>query len=256
MNDFIPIDRLTLDAYTQAHTMGSWMREIYGIGPVLSAGLLAHIDIEQCPTAGHIWHFAGIAGSDQRPWLKGQKRPFNAGLKTLCWKIGQSFMKFSNQPKCYYGHVYQGRKEYEIANNDAGKLIQQAEARADHVAKTTEAWPWYAGCFPAGTMRKYADCDKELPEGLASGQRTALIATQRAKLLSQAKGEPGSGQPMLPPAQIDARARRYAVKLFLSHMHGEWFRRHFKSEPPMPYPIAFMGHVHYVPAPSFSHDTR
>ena len=32
-----------LDGYTQAHPMGDWMRQIVGIGPVLSAGLLAHI---------------------------------------------------------------------------------------------------------------------------------------------------------------------------------------------------------------------
>src|SRR5574337_629217 len=81
-----------LDQYTEGHAMGSWMRSIHGIGPVLSAGLLAHIDIAQAPTVGHIWRFAGLDPTTK--WEKGQKRPFNAKLKTLCWKIGQSFMKF------------------------------------------------------------------------------------------------------------------------------------------------------------------
>jgi hypothetical protein len=26
----------------------------------------------------------------------------------------------------------------------------------------------------------------------------------------------------LPPAHLDARARRYAVKIFLSHLYAEW----------------------------------
>ena len=30
-----------LDKYTQAHAMGSWMREVVGIGPIISAGMLA-----------------------------------------------------------------------------------------------------------------------------------------------------------------------------------------------------------------------
>src|SRR4029077_2531241 len=47
--------KAALDSYTQRHLMGPWMRNIYGIGPVLTAGLLAHIDMDQSPTVGHIW---------------------------------------------------------------------------------------------------------------------------------------------------------------------------------------------------------
>src|SRR5262249_29083837 len=49
-----------LDRYTQDHPMGQWLRSVKGIGPVLSAGLLAHLDIEKAPTAGHFWNFAGL----------------------------------------------------------------------------------------------------------------------------------------------------------------------------------------------------
>lgn len=187
-----------LDAYTEGHRMGSWMREVVGIGPVISAGFLAHIDINKAPTVGHIWRFAGLDPTTK--WEKGQKRPFNAKLKTLCWKAGQSFMKFSGKEDCYYGHIYRQRKDYEIARNESGGNQEAAAAALPRVGKTTEAF-------------------KHLSEG------------------------------KLPPAQIDARARRYAVKLFLSHLHGEWYRREFGKEPPLPYPIAHMGHVHMIPPP-------
>jgi len=276
-----------LDTYTQAHPMGDWMRGVVGIGPVLSAGLLAHIDMIHCPTVGHIWQFAGIAGPvaepasryasyridfrteidpnkpplveaadgrpltpyfpdgptahvyrltvgqndaplpvykgetimerderveagkwivceiqykylGQKPWEKGMKRPFNATLKVICWKIGQSFMKLSNREDCYYGRTYRDRKAYEIANNEAGILAEQAAKALPHFRKTTEAYKWYE------------------------------------------KG-------MLPPAHIDARARRYAVKLFLSHMHGEWYEKFFGRPAPLPYPIAHLQHVHFIP---------
>jgi len=188
-----------LDAYTESHMMGSWMRQIVGIGPIISAGMLAHIDITKAPTVGHIWRYAGIDPTTK--WEKKEKRPWNAGLKTLCWKAGQSFMKFSGRDDCYYGAIYRKRKDYEIARNESGGNAEAAAARVGTVGEKTDAAAHYA----AGR---------------------------------------------LPPAQIDARSRRYAVKLFLSHLHGEWYRRHFGAEPPLPYPIAHMGHAHIVPGPN------
>jgi hypothetical protein len=187
-----------LDKYTESHPMGSWMRKIVGIGPVISAGLLAHIDIEKAPTVGHIWRYAGLDPTVK--WEKGQRRPWNATLKTLCWKAGQSFMKFSGRYDCYYGQVYRKRKEFEIERNDRGDNKEVASEIIKKVGKTTEAY-------------------KHLMEG------------------------------KLPPGQIDARARRYAVKLFLSHMHGEWYFRHFGVEAPLPYPIALLGHAHFIDRP-------
>jgi hypothetical protein len=51
----------------------------------------------------------------------------------------------------------------------------------------------------------------------------------------------------LPPAHIEARARRWTVKLFLAHFWQESYRRHYRTEPPFPYPIAFLGRAHVIP---------
>lgn len=212
-----------LDKYTQAHPMGEWMRGVHGIGPVISAGLLAHVSMEpwrcrnaaakksckadepcsaacgheRIETAGHIWRYAGLDPTSK--WEKGQKRPWNAALKVLCWKAGQSFMKFSNDEACFYGRIYRERKAYEIARNESGGNASAAAEGLVRVGKTTDAHVHYA----AGK---------------------------------------------LPPAQIDARARRYAVKLFLSHLHGAWYEQHFGTKPPLPYPIAILGHAHMIAA--------
>jgi hypothetical protein len=214
-----------LDKYTAAHVMGGWMRGIYGIGPVLSAGLLAHIDMEpwrcyrqdvkkkkckpgepctamckfeRTQTAGAIWAFAGL--DPNRKWEKGEIRPWNATLKTLCWKIGQSFMKFSNEDECFYGILYRQRKAYEIERNEAGGNAEAAALGMKRVGPSTEAYQHYK-----------------------------------------------TGK--LPPAQIDARARRYAVKIFLSHLHGAWYETKFKEKPPLPYAIAILGHAHLISRP-------
>ena len=187
-----------LDKYTEAHYMGSWMREVVGIGPVISAGLLAHIDIEKAPTVGHIWRFAGLDPTQK--WEKGQRRPWNATLKTLCWKAGQSFMKFAGREDCYYGAIYRQRKAFEIERNERGDNKELAAEIIKKIGKTTEAY-------------------KSLIEG------------------------------KLPPGQIDARSRRYAVKLFLSHLHLVWYEKHYGEKPPLPYPIAILGHAHMINSP-------
>lgn len=95
--------RAALDRYSDHHRYGKWPRSIIGIGPVISAGLIAHTDMAHLPTAGHLWSFAGL--DPTKEWKKSEKRPWNADLKVLCWKAGQSFMKF---PKSRGRHLRQG----------------------------------------------------------------------------------------------------------------------------------------------------
>ncbi len=182
-----------LGRYAKQQEIGRWLLSVHGIGPVISAGLIAHIDMDFCPSAGHIWSFAGL--NPDAKWEKKTRRPWNADLKVLCWKIGQSFLKHSGNPKCVYGHVYIERKNLEIERNEKLLFKSQAEIKAKVVKKTTKAYKYYL------------------------------------------KGK-------LPPAHIDARARRYAVKLFLSHLHGEWHQIHYGRPAPLPYPIAHGDHVH------------
>lgn len=189
-----------LQTYVQSKEIGRWMMSICGIGPVISAGLMANIDIRKVQSAGQIHAFAGL--DPTREWKKGEKRPFNARLKTLCWKIGQSFIKVSNNDKDIYGHVYRIRKEYELKKNEAHEYADQAAAKLEkfNIGKTTEAYKFYK----AG---------------------------------------------MLPPAHIDQRASRYAVKLFLSHLFTVWYELENGTPAPKPYPIAILNHAHEVPPP-------
>jgi len=186
-----------LVAYTDAHPVGAWLKSIVGIGPVIASGLLAHIDIERAQTAGAIWRLAGLDPTQK--WEKGQKRPWNAALKTLTWHAGESFVKTSGKEDAFYGKYYAKRKEYRVAKNIAGDY-------AEHAAKIVKECPTHA-----------------------------QVATYK--------------EGRLPDGHIHAQAKRDAVKLFLSHLHGYWYELHFGKKPPLPYPIQFLGHVHYIPYP-------
>lgn len=178
--------------------VSAWCRAQRGLGPIITAGLLAHIDITKAPTAGHIWRFAGL--DPTQTWAKGEKRPYNAELKQLTWHLGQCFMKQSNDPDCFYGKLYRERKLFEIKRNEAGGNAERAK-----------------------TFKVSPGATKAVKDKLAAG--------------------------LLPDFNIDARARRYAVKIFLSHLHAVWFFTHFGRHAPKPFVIEHGGHVHFIEIP-------
>jgi len=49
----------------------------------------------------------------------------------------------------------------------------------------------------------------------------------------------------LPPGHLHERAKRYAVKFFLAHLHETWFRLEFGTAPPSPWVVAQGGHAHW-----------
>ena len=56
---------------------------------------------------------------------------------------------------------------------------------------------------------------------------------------------------MLPPQQLQTRAERYAVKLFLSHYHHVAYEIRFGTPPPKPYILNQEGHTHFVKPPNW-----
>jgi len=116
-----------LDEYTRQETsgMGAWARETVGIGPIISAGLLALIDMNIATNPSKIWRFFGLDPSVT--WERGKKRPWNATGKVLCWKIGDSFVKLHNNPRCLYGKLYEQRKALEQQRDANGFNAETAK---------------------------------------------------------------------------------------------------------------------------------
>ena len=191
-----------LNEYTETLLVARWTKSIFGIGPVLSAGLAAHIDIRRAETAGAIWRFAGLDPTSI--WKKGEKRPWNAALKVIAWKCGESFVKGHNADKDIYGHVYAERKAYEHAKNDAGD-------------------------YAALAARILAEKD------------------WRRDTITRKAYEAGR----LSDGHIHARAKRYAVKLFLSHYHYVAYEIEYGRPPANPYIIEHGGHTHFIKPPNW-----
>jgi hypothetical protein len=184
--------------------MGKVMKEIKGIGPVISAGLLAHIDINKALTPGHIWRFAGY--DPTASWGKGEKRPWNARLKVVCWKAGHQFVLASGGDNpSWYGLLIRERKTQEIRKNNALEFAEQVRSALakKRFGAETEARKWYT-------------------------------------------------KDMLPPGHIQARAERYAVKIFLSDIHLIWRWLALGEEPQRPWVIGQGAHTHWKLTPTIS----
>lgn len=218
-----------LAAYVGSHPIGQWMQAQLGIGPVIAAGFLADLDVnpwrckkplgkaekpcseahphsdylcgrERIMTAGAFWSFCGM--NPDAKWEKGKKRPWNAGLKRLCYLLGESFVKVHNNPKSIYGRLYAEKKAYYEKKNENGDYAELA-------AKTLE--------------EKNYDKSTDAYAAYISGK--------------------------LPKAQIHMRAKRFAVKIYLSHLHHVWYQHVFGEAPPKPFAISILGHAHHILPP-------
>tara|TARA_Y100000310_G_scaffold333107_1_gene409975 strand:- start:247 stop:1092 length:846 start_codon:yes stop_codon:yes gene_type:complete len=203
-----------LDTFSMGHPIGERLQAVVGIGPVISAGLIAHLrgDIETKTqddanqTVSAWWRFAGLDPDIQ--WGKGEKRPFNASLKVLvAYKLGESFVKTHNKEGSFYGPVYAKRKKLEVKRNGRGDNRDRA-------------------------LKIGGDWKKRRKTSTASYKR--YVAG------------------FLPDAHVHAMARRYTVKLFLSHLFESWYRHHWEVDPPAPFVIAspdHPSHSHFIPSP-------
>jgi hypothetical protein len=247
---------IAMGAYAKTDPRGRWLLSICGIGPVLAAGFMSHIDVTNRPTAGAIWRFAGMDPTVK--WEKGQKRPHNAKLKVLCYKAGESFVKTQNLEKDTYGHMYAARKVIEWERNMSGALIEQAIAKQQFCDKGTDAWAWYNGCISTSAAREYLKATDAVKVALkmATSLKTPEARAQHkaaveAAILDNFRGAAGTGTPMLPPGHIHARARLHAVKMFLSHYHHVAWEIQTGTPPPKPYIIEHGGHAHYLAPPNW-----
>lgn len=151
--------------------------------------------------------------------------PWNMALKRLGFLIGDSFIKFRNADKDMYGHFYDERKQVEWTINLAGGYANQAREKVQkNSLKADYSKNWYSGKL-SPTLVKVA---------LNSGDPQAMLGLSPSN--------EGDEVAMLPPAHIHARARRWMVKIFISHVHlvGYWCQ--YKRMPPKPFALAHLEH--------------
>lgn len=88
------------------------------------------------------------------------KIPYNKSLKTLMYKISQSFVKVSYKPESLYGKIYKERKILETELNDKLYYADQAKhiLETKNIGKNTDAYKAYSqGKLPKAHIQRRAE---------------------------------------------------------------------------------------------------
>lgn len=141
-----------LQKYAESSAVGRWCMAHVGVGPVITAGLLAHLDITKAPTAGHFLSFAGL--DPNKKWEKGQKRPYCAAVKQLVFHLGECFKRTSGSSLAYYGSIYRARKKLLEQRNENGHYAERAKTYFTFSADVKKTLS--TGKLPAGNLDRQA----------------------------------------------------------------------------------------------------
>lgn len=256
--------KTAMDAYTETHLPGRWMKSITGIGPVLAAGFFATIDIEKAKTAGSIWRFAGLDPS--RTWLKADEIK-----KILEDTLGRSKRGEQISPADVTRVCEVAKMTPTTVLRDATidfKTGKTTKLTRDRLAKALARRPWNRRLKVLAW--KFGDCQKKFHNHknsfygplyveyknnlIARNERGEFVERALEKSLKVGKGTEAykhlkNGK--LPPGHIDAMALRWIAKLFLSHLHTVMWVDRYGTQSPKPYVIAHLDHVHMIDPPNW-----
>ncbi len=239
-----------LTNFARNNPLGQWSLQIAGVGPVLAAALLAHIDIYKAKWLGQILSFAGQLdpAHPKMQWKKGCKRPWNAQLKQICWKLGESFRKCSVSGKTDAQWMIDKTllKKAETKGVPIAQLVKEKRARTEKKKVALEGDDYlYVRMYMDRKVLEQERNDRGMFEQQALGMLKEAKDKKRA-ISDEQREIWSSGK--LQPIGIERRASRYAVKMFLSHWH-QIGREIFCGEEVKPWVIVHGGHGDYIPPP-------
>ncbi len=206
----------------------TWLSKIPGIGPNLAVQLVAHIQpVSDFANVAKLWAYFGyhvIDGVAARRQA-GKKAAWNHAAKVVCWQAGECFMKQSKS-KAAIEELHQ-----------AGEIDEATrDTRLARVGPYREFYDLY-----------HASDRNKHPEKITVQD----AKTGKAKLdrFDKPLTKYSDGHMM-------ARAQRYTVKMFLSHLWQVW--RELEGLPvPGPYAIEFLqGHTHLISPWSMIPETK
>jgi hypothetical protein len=264
--------KTSLGLFAESYTLGRWLLGICGIGPVLAANILSTFDIRNCTTAGQWWRFAGLdpslkwSSSDKAKELvaqvMGTRKTVTHADIAICGehlnRPAQSIIKAHNMLKSK-------KKKTDTEAPKPPPLTKRVD-----LEKALAVRPWNdrakKTCFlisdqivrqqerPAGRFYGYIYQSRKAYE--TENNKTGKLAEQAKASLKRVGKNTVTGKAnakgMLSDGHIDRRARRYAVKVFLSHVHAQAYHDYHGADAPMPYAFTDRcegNHRHYIDRP-------
>ena len=273
MNGFLNTEeniKKLLAVYSNEQGIGRWAESIPFIGPIISAGLIGHIDIEKAHTAGAIWRFGGY--DPTMSWL-GKAKATELVNEVITARSGNTEATDEQIVEI----ATKANLKAENLNRMALSLVEPKEGVVPTVTKANlikvaSRRPWNADLkviywkigesFKINSKRlvtkakgpdvygkMYVDKKLAYIQKNENGGFRETAEKRASEVGRSTDAYAAYSQGMLPPGHLDAMARRYAVKMFLSHWHHVYYEMHHGTPPPKPFVNDHLGHKEYVKPP-------
>jgi hypothetical protein len=235
---------------------GRWAQSIKGIGPIMSAALVSAFDITKATSAGHFWSYAGL-NDNNRPWIGREEAE-----KIVKEVVGDSktitddhLIKISGLTKWPFSYLdSKCRTGKDLDKRSREKLRACISIPPYNIElkklcwKLGESFVKVSGKSDSLYGRMYKDRKAfeitNNEKGLYAEEAARILASKNFSKDTATKKQLESGKLSL--GHIEARAKRYAVKMFISHLFECMYLDYYKKPCPTPYPINYMGHVDYI----------
>lgn len=219
-----------LGIFANEYIVGRWLQSICGIGPVISAGLISHLKMQ-------VWACHEFQTTHKcKPCT--QEEPHGPQCMNRDVKTAGHFWNFAglnSEQEWKKGH-------YRPWNTDL-KTLSVFKLGESFVKVQANKNDYYGKLFRARRDEEGAkDAALAFKELAAERVETVGKTTEARKYYE-------SGH--LPPAHLHARARRWTVKIFLSHLHHVMHVDFFGADPCKPYVFEKCpgDHRHFIPIP-------
>ncbi len=127
-----------VENYVLNHPAYPWFSRIKGIGRENIAKVTGLIDIQEDDTVSSLWAFAGYSVKNGKAprRVRGTKLPYNALLRTMCWRVGGSLMKAKGK---YYDYYLEKKLRYTNRFlNEGFTIVPSSELPTDKDGKMYE----------------------------------------------------------------------------------------------------------------------
>jgi len=280
-----------LGVFASEYAVGQWLQSICGIADVLSAGFLTTFDIRERLLAS--CNCRDVDQDSKHGQGNRMMRPIGGSRKDGILRFRCTGRRGANEKDGEDEGAPTKDKSCKVTREvnikdltiDDGILIRPKTAghwwnyaglNPDIEWEKGKIRPWNARakvfCFKAGESfvkvqnrdqdiygHLYAERKQLETERNARGDfgKIALVCAEKVGKNTVAYQSYSKGK--LPAAHIHSRARRYAVKIFLSHFHDVAYRDYYGAAPPVPY--AFTKncdgeHTHYIKPPRIDSDGK
>lgn len=256
--------KLMIQEYAKNNPVCQWAMQIKGIGPVFAANLWSYIDMEKCFHANQFISYAGL-NDNNAPWLGKEKA---AKLVDLVYKtLNLDDTASANDDVFLRVAIGAGRNVLSIKRgfNNYKQKEKDKKIRDKTLLIKIMSIPPYnkelkkvcyligeSFCKVSNRGSLYGELYKERKALETYRNENLEYKEQAEKLLSEKNYDKTTDtykcliQGKLSPAHITMRAKRYAVKIFLTHFFEACYIYTYKKNPPVIYPIAFQGHTDYI----------